>query len=161
MDTFFEGWHSWACETQRHSPTTGAAPQQSGGAFERGLPISNRAPHGSVFHKLARALDAIVPAQRQGRLLDGDVDELARGRTDPLALGHRLSSRACVEDLDRLGLELPEARAPGHSARGEEPIFFFSFDVSALPTAGYSAFGFHQNGYIAQSFTPNRSKIRC
>ena len=41
------------------------------------------------------------------------------------------------------------------------PIFFFSFDVSALPTAGYSSFGFHQNGYIAQSFTPNRSKIRC
>jgi len=42
-----------------------------------------------------------------------------------------------------------------------DPIFFFSFDVSALPTAGYGAFGFHQNGYIAQSFTPNRSKIRC
>ena len=62
---------------------------------------------------------------------------------------------------------LPEA-AESLAARGEVaaltkfyPIFFFSFDVSALPTTGYSSFGFHQNGYIAQSFTPNRSKIRC
>jgi hypothetical protein len=42
-----------------------------------------------------------------------------------------------------------------------KPIFFFSVDVRALPTAGYGAFGFHPNGYIAQSFTPHRSKILC
>jgi len=42
-----------------------------------------------------------------------------------------------------------------------KPIFFFSFNAGALPTTGYGAIGFHPNGYIAQSFTPNRSKILC
>ena len=40
-------------------------------------------------------------------------------------------------------------------------IVLFSVDVSALPTTGYSSCGFHQNAYIAQSLTPNWSKILC
>ena len=129
-----------------------AMPQQSSGAFETGALVSNRGPHGLVFHKLGGALDASVPPQRQGRfespshagaavpnetapeapvdqaveagracgrLLHRDVDEPAGGRTDPSALGHRLSSRACLEDTDRLGLELqkPERRAVQRNPR--------------------------------------------
>src|ERR1700690_831353 len=68
MDILFEPWYGWVCETRRLSPTTGSAPQQDGGAFETGALVPSRGPHGSIVHKLARALDAILPAQRQGGL---------------------------------------------------------------------------------------------
>jgi len=45
--------------------------------------------------------------------------------------------------------------------RAHKRMIFLSVNAGALPTAGYGAFGFHPNGYIAQSFTPNRSKILC
>src|SRR5208283_4664439 len=68
MDMFPELWHSGVRETRRHCPTITGAPQQSGGAVETGPLLPSRGPHGSIVHKLARALDAVLPAQRQGGL---------------------------------------------------------------------------------------------
>ena len=150
MDIFSELWHSGVRETRRHCPTVTGAAHQGGCALEAGSLVSGGGPHGSVLHKLFGALDAVLPAQRQGgletpsharpsagnetspearvdrsaegrsarrRLLHRNVDRPARGRANPPPLGYRLSSGACVESSGGFGLELPEARTAGHSAR--------------------------------------------
>src|SRR5208337_3653418 len=68
MDIFSELWYGCGHETRRLCPTTGSAPQQSGVAFETGPLLPSRGAHGSIVHKLAGALDAILPAQRQSWL---------------------------------------------------------------------------------------------
>ena len=55
-----------------------------------------------------------------GGLSHRDVDDSSRCRANPQALGHRLSSGARLENSDSFGLELPEARAPGHPARPQK-----------------------------------------
>src|SRR3974390_617778 len=153
MDIFFELWYGGVCETRRfRSAITGAA-HQGGCAVEARPLLSGCGLHGPVLDKLAGALDAVFPAQRQGRLeaapdagppatngtpAEAGVDWAAkegspRGRlshrpvdhppgrrANPPALGHRLSSGTRVEDSDRPGLELPEARTAGHTARREK-----------------------------------------
>src|SRR6266487_414120 len=153
MDISFDLWHSRVRETRRHCPTTTSAAHQSGVAFEAGPHLPGCGPDGSILHKFPRALDAILPAQRQGwleapphartapttasspeagidraaetrglggRLCHRDVDDPSRCRANPQALGHRLSSGTRLENSNRLGLELPEARTPGHSARPQK-----------------------------------------
>jgi hypothetical protein len=68
MDIFFEGWQGSGHEAGRLSPATGSAPQLSGVALEARSRLSNRGTNGSIVRKLAGAVDAGVPAQRQGRL---------------------------------------------------------------------------------------------
>ena len=48
------------------------------------------------------------------------VDRAARGRANSTALGRGLSSRARLENSDRAGLELSEARAPGSATQPQE-----------------------------------------
>jgi hypothetical protein len=67
-----------------------------------------------------------------GGLSHRDVDAPTRGRTNPPTLEDRLSSGARVENSDRSGLELSEARTPGRSTQPQE-----NSRVAAAPVAAY------------------------
>ena len=60
------------------------------------------------------AVDARGTARR---VPDRSLDAAAGDRIDSPAVRRALSSRACLEGADRVGLELPEARAAGDRAR--------------------------------------------
>src|SRR5438046_5713843 len=165
MDVLYGRWHSRVRETRRHCPTIGSAEHQSGVALEAGPYLPGCGPDRSILHKFRSALDAILPAQRQGRfetppdarpapttattseggidptvktrsisggLSHRNVDDSSRCRANLQALGQRLSSGACLENFDRFGLELPEARTPGHPARRQK-----NPAVEAAPVAAY------------------------
>jgi len=68
MDIFFEPWYGWVRETRRHCPTTGSAPHPSGVALATGPLLPSRGSNGSIVHKFPGALEAGIPAQRQGWL---------------------------------------------------------------------------------------------
>ena len=153
MDILLKLWYSWVRETRRLCPTITGAAHEGGCAFKARPLLSSCGPRGSVIHKFVGALDAKLPAQRQGwleaapdagpsagnvrsaeagvdrlakagsmrgRLLHRDVDHPAGRRANPTALGHKLPSGARLENSDRPGLELPEARTPGHSTQPQE-----------------------------------------
>jgi len=78
-------------------------------------------------------IDCSVKERRTGGgLSHRNVDAPARGRTNPPALEDRLSSGARVENSDRSGVELSEARTPGHSTPPKE-----NSRVEAAPVAAY------------------------
>ncbi len=67
---------------------------------------------------------AAGPWAAAGRVPYRPLDVAAGGRGDPPAVRRSLSSRACVETPDRLGLELSETRAAGRRAgrTGHRPV---------------------------------------
>ena len=67
-----------------------------------------------------------------GGLPNRAVDRAARGRANSTAFGRGLSSRARLENSDRVGLELSEARAPGPATQPPED--------SRVETAGLAAY---------------------
>jgi len=67
-----------------------------------------------------------------GRLSHRYVDHPACRRTNPPALGHRLSSGTRMEDSDCPWLELPETRTAGHPTQTQR-----NSPVEAAPVAAY------------------------
>src|SRR5438034_684648 len=108
MDISFELWHSRVRETRRHCPTTASAAHQSGVALEAGPYLPGCGPDGSILNKFPRALDAILPAQRQGwlegpphartapttaRPPEAGIDRAAERRSADLCLFRRCNAR--------------------------------------------------------------------
>ena len=153
MDISVELWHIRVRETRRFCSTITGTAHQGGCAVETRLLLPSGGCRGSIFHKFVGALDAGLPAQRQGRLKTPahagtstpdatpteagvgrsaktgsargwlphrDVDQSARGRANPPAVGYRLSSRARLENSREPALELPKARTAGPTTQPKE-----------------------------------------
>ena len=81
----------------------------------------------------AERVDRSVKGRSAGRRLrHRNVDRPPRGRANPPALGHRVSSGACMESAGGVGLELPETRTAGPATQREK-----NPAVEADPMAAY------------------------
>jgi len=148
MDIFPELWHSGVRETRRHCPTITGAAHQGGCAFKAGSLVSSCGPHGSVLHKLVGALDAILPAHRQGWLEappharpPAGNETSPEARVDRSAEGRSARRRLLHRNVDRPARGRANPSPLGHrlsSGACVESAGGFGLELSKARTAGPS-----------------------